>query len=193
MIALAATSPLWLATRGAGIVALLLLTVTLVLGVADVKRWRAPGWPRFVVDAIHRGASLLSILFVALHVATTVLDGYVAIGWLDALIPFASPYETFWVGLGTVAFDILLLLGLSGLLRQRVGHRTWRAIHWSAYGCWPIALVHALGTGSDAATPWMLAVAALCALAVAGAVALRVGGVGGAGGGRAGIGHGAGA
>lgn len=186
MTALAATSPLGLATRGAGIVALLLLTVTLMLGVADVQRWQAPGWPRFVVDATHRGASLLAVVFVVLHVTTTVLDGYVAIGWFDALIPFTTPYATFWVGLGTIAFDILLLLGVSGLLRQHVGHRTWRAIHWSAYACWPIALVHALGSGSDATTPWMLAVAALCALAVAGAVAVRVGELG-----RAGLGRGA--
>lgn len=176
MLTFAVTSPLWFATRGAGIVALLLLSVALVLGIAGVKRLETPRWPRFVIDAIHRSASLLAVVFVAVHVATTVLDGYVPIGWLDALVPFASGYRTLWVGLGTIAFDVLLALGISGILRRRIGQRAWRAIHWSAYACWPLAMVHALGSGSDAWSAWFLAVAALCGLAVAGAVALRLSG-----------------
>jgi predicted ferric reductase len=178
---LAAVSPTWLATRAAGIVALLLLTTTLALGVADVARWRSDRWPRFVVDGIHRSAALLSLVFVAVHVATTVLDNYVPIGWLDALVPFASGYRTFYVGLGTVALDVLLALAITGALRQRIGHRLWRAVHWSAYACWPVALLHAFGAGSDAGEPWMVAVGGLCVAVVAAAVAVRVGGVAGAG------------
>lgn len=176
MTTLAATSPLWLATRAAGVVALLLLTTTLVLGVVDVSRWSSPRWPRFAIDGVHRSAALLSVVFVGVHVATTVLDGYVPIGWIDAVVPFASGYRTFFAGLGTVAFDILLALGITGLLRRRIGHRVWRAVHWAAYACWPIALVHAFGTGSDASEPWMIAVGATCVALVAAAVAVRIGG-----------------
>lgn len=176
MVTLAAISPLWLATRAAGVVALLLLTTTLVLGVIDVSRWSSPRWPRFTIDGVHRSAALLSVVFVAVHVATTVVDGYVPIGWIDAVVPFASGYRTFSVALGSVAFDILLALGITGLLRRRIGHRVWRAVHWAAYACWPIALVHAFGTGSDATQPWMVAVGGSCVALVVAAVAVRVGG-----------------
>lgn len=175
MLTLASANPLWLATRGAGVVALLLLTTTLVLGVLDVSRWHAERWPRFVVDGLHRSTALLSVVFVAIHVATTVLDGYVRVGWIDAVVPFAAGYRPLFVGLGAIAFDILLALGITGLLRQRIGHRVWRAVHWAAYACWPVALVHALGTGSDNGRTWMLAVAGGCTAAVAGAVFYRVG------------------
>lgn len=171
----AALSPLWLTTRAAGVVALLLLTTTLVLGVVDVSRWSSARWPRFAIDGVHRSAALLSVVFVAVHVATTVLDGYVSIGWTAAVVPFASGYRTFFVALGALAFDILLALGVTGILRRRIGHRVWRAIHWAAYACWPVAMVHALGTGSDASQPWMLAVFGLCAAVVAAAVIVRVG------------------
>lgn len=175
MLTLASVSPLWLTTRAAGVVALLLLTTTLVLGVVDVSRWRSDRWPRFVIDGIHRSAALFSVVFVALHVATTVLDGYVDVRWVDAIVPFAAGYRTLWVGLGAVAFDILLALGITGLLRRRIGHRVWRAVHWAAYACWPIALIHALGAGSDSARPWLLAVAGICAASVGAAVLVRLG------------------
>lgn len=175
MLTLASVSPLWLTTRAAGVVALLLLTTTLVLGVVDVSRWRSDGWPRFVIDGIHRSAALFSVVFVAIHVATTVLDGYVDVQWVDALVPFAAGYRTLWVALGAIAFDILLALGITGLLRRRIGHRVWRAVHWAAYACWPIALIHALGAGSDATRPWLLAVAGLCAASVGAAVLVRLG------------------
>ena len=103
MSAFAAVSPLWLATRGAGVVAFLLLSATLALGVAGALRLQARGWPRFALDAIHRSAALLALVFVAVHVATTVLDGYVDVRWIDALVPFAAGYRTFFVGLGAVA------------------------------------------------------------------------------------------
>ncbi len=168
-------SPMWLATRGAGVVAFLLLTTTLALGVAGVLRLQARGWPRFALDAIHRSAALLALVFVGVHVATTVLDGYVDVRWIDAIVPFAAGYRTFFVGLGAVALDILLALAISGVLRRRIGQRTWRAIHWAAYACWPIALVHAVGSGSDAGSAWLLAVVALCCAAVTSAVVARLG------------------
>ncbi|MDO8188412.1 ferric reductase-like transmembrane domain-containing protein [Conexibacter sp. JD483] len=175
MTLFASISPMWLATRGAGVVAFLLLTTTMALGVAGVLRLQARGWPRFALDAIHRSAALLALVFVGVHVATTVLDGYVDVRWIDAVVPFASGYRTFFVGLGAVAFDILLALAISGILRQRIGHRTWRAIHWAAYACWPIALVHTIGTGSDSGSVWLLAVIALCCATVAAAVVARLG------------------
>jgi len=166
---------LWYLTRGTGVVALLLLTSSLVLGVLTSVRFRSPRWPRFVTAGLHRNLTLLSICFVAIHVLTTLADGYAPIGLKDAVIPFASPYRPVWLGLGAVAFDLLLALVATSLLRSRIGYRLWRHVHWLAYASWPIALVHALGTGSDARIGWMRLVGFGALAAVALATLARVG------------------
>jgi DMSO/TMAO reductase YedYZ heme-binding membrane subunit len=162
---------LWYLTRGTGIVALILLTLSLSLGIANVLRMRVPGAPRFVTLGIHRTVSLLAVAFVAVHVLTSVADGYVPIGIASAVIPFGAGYRPFWVGLGAIAFDLLLALAITSVLRRRFGYRVWRAVHWVAYACWPIAFVHALGTGTDPGTGWMTAIlASLAGLVGAAAV-----------------------
>lgn len=167
---------LWFATRGFGVVSLLLLTAILVLGIAGVTRWRSRRWPRFVVAGLHRNLTLLALVFIALHVITTVADGYAPITFLNAVLPFTSRYRPVWLGLGAVAFDLMLALAITSLLRARIGYRPWRALHWLAYASWPIALVHGLGTGTDARLTWMRFVAASCIACVAAAVLWRVGG-----------------
>jgi sulfoxide reductase heme-binding subunit YedZ len=97
-------------------------------------------------------------VFLAIHVASVVIDGFAPIGWLAAFIPFASPYRPIWLGLGAVVTDLLLAVAISSGLRRRISYRTWHLIHLSAYLCWPIAAAHALGSGTDAAKPWLLAV-----------------------------------
>jgi hypothetical protein len=172
---LAGSSPsaLWYLTRGSGVVALLLLTASICLGIATTMRWRTGGMPRFAVAGLHRSLTLIAVVFVALHVATTVLDGFAPIGWKDALVPFLSPYRPIWLGLGAVAFDLLLALVITSLLRARLGYRLWRATHWLAYASWPVALMHSLGTGSDARAGWLQELALACTLAVALMLAAR--------------------
>ncbi len=166
----------WYMTRATGVVALCLLTLTVVLGVANVSRFASERWPRFVIDGVHRRVALLSVAFLLTHIITTILDGYVPIRWLDALVPFQSGYRTLWVGLGTVAFDMLLALIVTSLVRARLGYRGWRAVHWLAYACWPVAVLHGAGTGTDFRQPWMFAIDAACVLAVLGAVGVRLSG-----------------
>ena len=167
---------LWFVTRGSGVVSLLLLTAVVVLGVTGATRWRSVRWPRFVVAGLHRNLTLLVLVFIAIHVITTVTDGYAPISFVSAVLPFTSPYRPIWLGLGAIAFDLLVALTVTSLLRLRIGYRTWRALHWFAYASWPIALVHALGTGSDARMPWLQFVAAVCVTAAAAAVLWRVAG-----------------
>ena len=174
------TSATWLLTRATGAVSLLLLTATFALGIADVSRWRSRRWPRFAIDALHRNVSLLAVAFVAVHVFTTLIDQFVSIGVVAAFVPFSNGYKTFFLGLGALAFDLLLALMVTSMLRRRIGARVWRAVHWAAYACWPVALVHALGTGSDASRPWMVALALACSAVIAGALAVRLGERGGA-------------
>jgi hypothetical protein len=170
IFAAAGPSAYWYLTRGTGVVALLLLTAGVVLGVLTSTRWAAPRWPRFVVSGLHRSVTLVALAFVAVHVLTTILDGYTPVGLKDAILPFVSRYRPVWVGFGAVAFDLLLALIVTSLLRARLGVRVWRLVHWLAYASWPVALVHALGTGSDARAGWF----GLLALAAAGAVVLSV-------------------
>lgn len=167
---------LWYFTRGTGAVSLVLLTLALTLGIVDVRRWSAWQVPRFVVDGLHRRLSMLSVVFVAVHVVTAVLDSFAPVTLVDAVVPFASSYRPVWLGLGAVAFDLLVALVVTSLLRARLGVRAWRSVHWLAYACWPFALVHALGSGSDVRAGWMLWLgigsAALVAVAVVGRAAI---------------------
>jgi DMSO/TMAO reductase YedYZ heme-binding membrane subunit len=170
---MAGMTALWYAARGTGVVSVLLLTGTVLLGLLGPMRVSSAGWPRFVVGALHRNVALLAVSFVGVHVAASVVDTYAGIGWLDALVPFGSVYRPFWLGLGAVAFDLLLALVGTSLLRRRMGHRSWRAVHWLAYLCWPVALVHAWGTGTDAGGGWVLALTVACLIAVTGGVVTR--------------------
>jgi hypothetical protein len=169
-----ATSPLWFATRATGLTALVLLTVSVVLGILTSVRFASPAWPRFVTVSLHRNLSLLVLTFTGLHVLTTVTDTYASISVFSAVLPFSSPYRRIWLGLGAVAFDLLLAVLVTSLLRVRIGPRAWRMVHWAGYLCWPVALVHGLGTGTDGAARWVLAVSAACALAVSVAGAWRL-------------------
>ena len=167
-------SAYWYLTRGTGAVALLLLTAGLVLGVMGPTRFRTRRLPRFAVSGLHRNVTLLALAFVVVHVVTTILDGYTPIGVRDVVIPFAASYRPFWLGLGAVAFDLLLALIVTSLLRNRLGFRAWKAVHWLAYASWPVALVHALGTGSDARSTWLVVLAVVCTTAVVSAVLWRI-------------------
>ena len=173
---LAATAPkaVWYLTRGSGVVSLLLLTATVILGVTTTVRWATARWPRFVVEGLHKNISLLAVVFLALHIVTAVGDGYVPLRWIDVVVPFGSQYQPFWVGLGAVAFDFLAAVIITSMLRVRVGHRVWRAVHWLAYACWPVALLHGLGTGSDSSQPWMQLLDLAAVAAVAAAVCWRL-------------------
>lgn len=169
-----ATSPLWFATRATGLIALVLLTGTIVLGIVTSVRFASQAWPRFITVSLHRNLSLLTITFTGLHVLTTVTDPFASISVVSTVIPFTSGYRRIWLGFGAVAFDLLLAVLVTSLLRTRVGARWWRAVHWASYACWPIALVHGLGTGTDGAARWVLVITAACAFAVVSAGVWRL-------------------
>lgn len=165
---LAASNPqaLWYMTRGFGLMTLLLLTASMVIGMTQIVRLATPGAPRFVIAGLHKNISLLAVVFLAVHIATAVADPYAPIGVVDAFVPFAGKYRPIWLGLGAVATDLLIAVTLSSLIRRRVGYKAWRIIHWSAYACWPVAIVHGLGTGSDARVGWVQLLYVACILIV---------------------------
>lgn len=172
-LATAGSSTYWYLTRSTGAVALLLLTIAIALGVLDVRRFSTPRWPRFIVDTLHRNVSLLAMVFLVLHIITSVLDSFAPISLIDAFVPFVGSYRPFWLGLGAVSFDLLLAVTITSLLRQRMGYTSWRAIHWLTYASWPIALLHGLGTGSDVKSSWLLILSIACIAIVLVAVLAR--------------------
>ncbi len=164
---------LWYATRAAGLVALLLLTAATALGLLTAGRLSGDRWPRFLVVGLHRNISLLAVVFLAVHIGTTVMDSYTSIGLQDAIVPFLSGYHRFWLGLGAIASDTLIALTITSLLRQRIGHRFWRVVHWGGYLCWPVAMAHGLGIGTDHSKSWVLYLTIACIALVLAAAAIR--------------------
>jgi predicted ferric reductase len=145
-------APLWYTTRSTGVVAFVLLTISMTLGIAATQRALASrAWPRFATQDLHRNVSLLALLFIVVHIVTTLADTFVTVGWWAFVIPGVSGYRTFWVALGTIAFDVIVVVILSSLVRDRLPLRLWRGIHWGVYAVWPLAFLHFLQTGTDAA------------------------------------------
>jgi sulfoxide reductase heme-binding subunit YedZ len=175
-------SAYWYLARSTGVVALVLLTVSVILGILGSARFSGGArWPRFAIDSLHRDVSLLVIVLIVVHVITSVLDGFAPIALIDGVIPFRSPYRPLWLGLGALSFDLILALVVTSLVRRRLGYRSWRAVHWLAYASWPVAVLHGLGAGSDVKSAWSLMLTLACLAAVLWAIAVRLG--------RAGEGH----
>jgi sulfoxide reductase heme-binding subunit YedZ len=174
MTTLETSKAIWYLMRATGVVSLGLLTAVLALGIATVNRWRPGKAPAFVTAGVHRSLSLLSVVFVAVHVVTAVVDSYAGVSLVSVVVPFVGSSKPLWVGFGAVSLDLVVALIVSSLLRRRIGARAWRAIHWTAYLSWPVAFAHAVGMGSDAGATWFQVVAGLCSGVVAAAVALRL-------------------
>jgi sulfoxide reductase heme-binding subunit YedZ len=168
------STALWYTSRATGVVTLLLFTAVMLLGLMVTRQGKLPGLPGFAVTSLHRNLSLLGLAFIVVHVLTAVVDGYVRIPLASAVIPFASGYERFWLALGAVALDLIIVLILTSLVRRRLPRRWWRAVHLLAYLSWPVALAHCLGAGTDLRHGWLLDMALICAFLVLAAAAWRL-------------------
>jgi predicted ferric reductase len=166
-IIVTSSTPLWYLTRATGLVALVLLTLSMAFGLLSSVRYQRPALPRFVTIGLHRSMSLLALAFTLIHVVTTLLDSFVPIHVQDVVIPFISAYRPVWLGLGAIAFDLMLALTVTSLLRTRMSYRSWRLVHWTSYLCWPIAVVHGLGTGTDTPVHWVLGLTIACVAVIA--------------------------
>jgi methionine sulfoxide reductase heme-binding subunit len=165
---------LWYTTRGAGAVSLILLSAVVVLGVLSALRVHSAAWPKFLTTGLHRNLALMAMVFLALHIVTAVIDPFTHLGWLTVVIPFSSYYRTLWLGLGTIAFELLVAIVVTSLVRGLIGQGAWRAVHWLAYASWPVAVVHGFGTGTDALSGWFIVLSIVCVGSVAVAVIYRV-------------------
>jgi methionine sulfoxide reductase heme-binding subunit len=165
---------LWYASRATGVVALLLLTGVMVLGLLVNRQGRLPGLPKFAVTGLHRNLSLLAVAFVAIHVLTAVADGYVNIPLTSAVVPFTSPYERLWLGLGAVSLDLMVAVIVTSLLRRHLSRRAWRVVHLLSYLSWPVAWAHSFFASADLQDGVLFVLALLCAIAVGVALGWRL-------------------
>src|SRR3954468_9571399 len=165
---------LWALGRGTGVTALAFMTVSMFLGIATRSGRPLVVLPRFAVAEVHRFAALAGTLLVALHLVLLFFDPYAQLRLVDFVVPFLGAYRPVWLAFGTVAFDVLVVVIVSSLLRHRLGLRAFRAVHWATYVLWPIALAHALGNGTDSGRAWFLALAGFCTLSVGAAIAWRL-------------------
>lgn len=165
----------WYAARAAGVVAYVLLTSGALLGILLSGRARLARWPAFAITDVHRFVAFLTGWFVALHVGAVLLDSYVHTSVVQALVPGLSSYRPLWVGLGTVALELLAAVALANLLRKRIGHARWRRIHYLTFVVWGTATLHGIGAGTDARAAWLRLLYVVSVGCVAAAVTWRAG------------------
>ncbi len=165
MIAL--TSPyLWYTTRATGLVALVLFTVVVCLGTFVSNRVGGTSVGRFELNELHRSVSMVAMAFLVVHIVTTVVDSFVPTGWLSTVVPMTSSYKRVDVAIGAVAFDLILAVWASSLMKTRMANTSWRFIHWFSWLAFVAALAHGFLTGTDGRSGIGLAVIVSCASAV---------------------------
>ena len=165
---------MWAFGRISGVLALALFTVTLILGIVTRSGRPLIGMPRFSVTLVHRNVALLASAFLVLHVGTLLLDSYAHLNPVDVIVPFLGSFKPFWQGLGTVAFDLIIAVVLTALLRRAIGARAFRFVHWFTYAMWPIAVAHAIGNGTNGTQGWFLLGTVVACLLVLAAVIWRI-------------------
>jgi predicted ferric reductase len=164
---IAFTSPyLWYVTRATGLVALVLFTVVVCLGTFVSNRVGGNTVGRFELNELHRSVSMVAMAFLVLHIVTTIIDSYVPTGWLSAVVPMTSAYKRLDVAIGAVAFDLILAVWASSLMKSRIANSSWRFVHWFSWLAFVAAIVHSFLIGTDARSGIGLSVVATCAVAV---------------------------
>ena len=169
---------LWYLNRASGLVLLVLLTLALLLGQLATARMPSGLLPRFVTVELHRNISIAALALLVLHVLSSVADGFVDIAASDVFVPLRSPYRPVWLGLGTVALDLLAMVALTTVVRHRIPYRGWRAVHCLSYAAWLLAGLHGLGTGTDTRSRLTILVTFGCITAVMFGLLVRITGLG---------------
>jgi sulfoxide reductase heme-binding subunit YedZ len=149
----------WITSRAAGIVALLLSSLSVCIGLlmgGRILKGRQPD-----LRVTHEALSLATLVALVIHGLTLLGDGYLNPSLGDVAVPFLSGYKTLWTSAGIVAFWALLLLGLAYYARDRIGPQRWRKLHRFTALAWILGLAHSLGEGTDAGQAWFLAMTAI--------------------------------
>ena len=145
----------WLASRASGIVALVLIALSVAIGLAmAAKAFRKPGLPRILI-AVHEHAALAALVAIAVHGITLLGDHWLDPGVAGITVPFVIDHEPVFTGMGIIGGYIAAILGLTFYVRRRIGTRRWRNLHRLTPVVYVLGVIHTLGSGSDAGTLWM--------------------------------------
>src|SRR5437868_8086507 len=166
----------WYLARASGIVAFVLLTIAVLLGLTLSGRAKLRDWPRFAVEDVHRFAGLLTGTFVSVHVLALFIDAYMPFSLTQLIVPGASTYRALATALGVVAAELLLALAIANRYRKRLSYRFWRRTHYLNFAVWGLAFGHGLLSGTDSGSPWASSLYVGSAALVAGLLAYRAGG-----------------
>ena len=148
----------WLASRASGIVALVLIALSVAIGLAmAAKAVRKPGVPRILI-AVHEHAALAALVAIAVHGITLLGDHWLDPGILGITVPFVIDHEPAFTGLGIIGGYLAAILGLTFYLRRRIGNRRWRNAHRLTPLVYVLGVIHTVGSGSDAGTAWLTAI-----------------------------------
>jgi predicted ferric reductase len=171
---IAFTSPyLWYTTRATGIVTLVLFTLVVALGTLVSNRIGGTMVGRFELNEFHRSISIVAMIFLLIHVLTTIADSYVSTGVVSVIVPMTSQFKRVGVALGAVSFDLIVAVWLSSIMKARIENRSWRFIHWFSWLAFTASIVHAYLTGTDTRSGAGLVLVIVCSLIVIGAALWR--------------------
>ena len=145
----------WIASRSAGIVALLAITASVILGLL-----MANGLPRRkganrVLVSLHESTALAGLIAIAVHGITLLGDPWMHATLWKISVPFSIGYRPLWTSLGIIAGWIAAALGLSYYARKRIGTRLWRKLHRATVVAWALGIAHTIGAGTDANERWL--------------------------------------
>jgi sulfoxide reductase heme-binding subunit YedZ len=169
------SSPLdWYAARAGGVVAYVLLSAGVVLGLAMSGKHPLKRWPRFAIEDVHRFLGLATGTFIAIHIVAIAIDAYLPFSLASLLVPLLSKYRAVWVALGIVAAELLAALAVANHYRDRgLAYRVWRKTHYLNFVVWTAATLHGLGSGTDRSAVWMLSIYAVAIATVVGLTVWR--------------------
>jgi sulfoxide reductase heme-binding subunit YedZ len=155
---LAAAAIDWYAARAGGVVAYLLLSCAVLLGLALSGKEQLRDWPRFALEDVHRFAGVLAGFFILVHVTMIAVDSQARFSFVQLFVPFSSSYRPFWTGIGIVAAELLAALALANRYRKRISYPLWRRLHYLNFVVWAAATAHGLGSGTDRSSAWLLGI-----------------------------------
>jgi predicted ferric reductase len=166
LLALDSVQIWWYVTRASGIIAYLLLWFSTILGLAVTSKYLDGMLDRLFTYDFHEFISLLAVGFTLVHVIVLMLDHYMPYSLIQILVPFISPYRPFWVGVGVIAFYLVLLVTITFYLRNKIGTRAFRTIHIISLLGYIGVTLHGYFSGTDTALPSMQILYKVSGLAV---------------------------
>lgn len=164
----------WDTARAGGFTAYLLVTLSVLLGLALSMRWQVRWWPRLISYELHVWITVLSFVFLGIHILASWVDPFTRFGLNELLLPFVSHYRPLWMALGIVAMYLSLAVTLSLFIRKRIGYTWWLRLHELSFAVWGLATIHGLATGSDTRTLWGIEMYIISAVLVCGLLCVRL-------------------